>query len=90
MKDTNGNGVQDFFKWKQPYSNSSIDYQAMGVSNLQTNMTQANVTPSSGTWGQYFNYSVFVNDTENDTLIYNVYVAYNDSNGRYTGRNVTQ
>ena len=69
-KDINGNGVYEFIKWLHPILNAieSVFYQAGGASNLKPNMTNANVTPQENTWNTYFNYSIHVNDTENNRV----------------------
>ena len=77
MKDTNSNDVPDFFKWVQPFSNTTVNYQAIGVSNLAPNLTQNGVEPTSGSWGSYFNFSIYVNDTENDTVVVRLWVYVN-------------
>ena len=69
-KDTDSNGVFDFIKWIHPILNAihQVFYQAGGESNLNPNLTAANVTPQENTWNTYFNYSIRVNDTENDLI----------------------
>jgi len=69
-KDTNSNGIFDFIKWLHPILNAiqQVFYQAGGESNLNSNLTAANVTPEENTWNTYFNYSIRVNDTENDLV----------------------
>jgi len=69
-KDTNSNGVYDFIKWLHPILNAiqQVFYQAGGASNLNPDLTAANVTPAQNTWNTYFNYSIHVNDTENDLV----------------------
>ena len=69
-KDTDGNGVYEFIKWIHPILNAiqQVFYQAGGASNLNPNLTNANVTPQENTWNTYFNYSIHVNDTENDLV----------------------
>ncbi|RKY41194.1 MAG: hypothetical protein DRP85_06955, partial [Candidatus Makaraimicrobium thalassicum] len=69
-KDTDGNGIYEFIKWIHPILNAihRVFYQAGGASNLNPNLTAANVTPQENTWNTYFNYSIHVNDTENDLV----------------------
>jgi len=57
-----------FFRWVQPYSNSSVSYQAGGATNLPANLSSPNVTLNDSLWGEWFNYSVFVNDTDGDNV----------------------
>jgi hypothetical protein len=76
-KDTDSNGIIDFFRWIQPYSNSSVSYNAGGTTNLAPSLTGNSVTPSSGLWGADFNYSVFVNDTDNDQVNVTLWVYFN-------------
>ena len=76
-QDTNGNGVYDFFKWVQPYSNSSINYATGGSTNLAANLSLQTVTPSQGIWGTTFNYSVYVNDTEGDSVNVTLWIMRN-------------
>jgi len=67
-KDRDSDGIIDFFKWVQPLMNSTINYQAGGSTNLAAILSANNVTPETGTWGEKFNFSIFVNDTENDNV----------------------
>jgi hypothetical protein len=53
-----------FFRWIQPYANSLTGYEAGGSTNLHANLSDANVTLNVSPWGDWFNYSVFVNDTD--------------------------
>lgn len=76
-EDTDTDGIVDFFKWVQPWSNSSVSYVAGGTTNLLPNLSSINVTPSSGLWGDVFNYSVFVNDTDNDDVNISLWVHFN-------------
>jgi uncharacterized membrane protein len=74
-----------FFMWVQPYSNSTVSYQAGGATNLPANLSDPNVTLNDSVWGDWFNYSVLVNDTEGDkvsvTLWYWLEKAGSWSNG---------
>ena len=78
--DTNGNGVPDFFNWTQPQSSafySNVFYQVGGTRNLAPNITSVNVTPSSGLWGQNFNFTAEVEDDENDQINVTLWVYIN-------------
>ncbi|MCX6814904.1 MAG: DUF87 domain-containing protein [Candidatus Aenigmarchaeota archaeon] len=76
-QDTNSNGVYDFFKWVQPYSNSSVSYVTGGSTNLAANLSGQNVTSSQAIWGSVFNYSVYVNDTEGDSVNVSLWIMRN-------------
>ena len=69
-KDTNSNGIYNFIKWLHPILDAiqQVFYQAGGASNLNPTLTATNVTPSQNTWNTYFNYSIHVNDTENNLV----------------------
>ncbi|RLJ03592.1 MAG: hypothetical protein DRP11_00175 [Candidatus Aenigmatarchaeota archaeon] len=75
-KDTNGNGVIDFFQWKQP-STSSTTYQTGGYTNSQPLLENSTVSPSSDTWGSEFNFSVDVYDDDGDAVNVTLYVMVN-------------
>ncbi|MCX6822312.1 MAG: hypothetical protein NTW30_06065, partial [Candidatus Aenigmarchaeota archaeon] len=63
-----------FFKWKQPHT-STIKYIVNGTTNHVTELTNANVTPSSGKWNiTNFNFSAFVNDTDIDNVTVNFWL----------------
>ncbi len=65
-EDTDTDSVVDFFKWKQPYSDGQVNYEAGGSTNLIPSLSNANVTPQEDIWGSYFNFSVDVTDTDGD------------------------
>jgi hypothetical protein len=65
----NGN----FFMWVQPYSNSSVNYQTGGATNLLPEASNPNVTLNLSPWGDWFNYSVFINDTDGDNVSVTLY-----------------
>lgn len=74
-KDLNSNGVFEFIKWIQPTIDAlaNIFYQVGGSSNLYPIISNASVSPSEDTWQSYFNYSVYINDTEGDTVNISLY-----------------
>lgn len=76
-QDTNGNGIYDYFGWVQPYANSSTDYVIGGSIDLASSLSSQNVTPSAAIWGSNFSYSVYVSDTENDTVNVKLWVRRN-------------
>jgi hypothetical protein len=75
-QDTNGNGVIEYFKWKQPstFNRTKVVYEISGSSNNPPSLSDANVTPSSAIWSSNFNYSVFVNDTDIDNVTVRIWV----------------
>ncbi|MBW6461792.1 MAG: DUF87 domain-containing protein [DPANN group archaeon] len=79
--DTNDNGIYDFVKWIQPNitAGTSTRYIVKAALNLETNMTDANVTAESGIWGDLFNYSIYVNDSDGDSVNVTLWVTINDS-----------
>ena len=61
----NGN----FFMWVQPSTTGSIvQYRAGGATNLPPNVSYMNVTLNISPWGDWFNYSVLINDTDGDNV----------------------
>ncbi|MFH1433030.1 MAG: hypothetical protein ABIG84_07490, partial [archaeon] len=86
-KDTNSNGVFDFIKWIHPILSAiqAVFYQAGGASNLEPILSNANVSPQSATWKSYFNYSIYVNDTENDLVNVSL-ITYSDLLGAWIYR----
>lgn len=81
--DVNINGKVDFFQWTQPNASagSIVFYQAGGSRNLVPNMTSPTVTPSSGLWGENFNFSIAVNDGEGDSVNVKLWVYANLTEG---------
>ncbi len=77
--DTNSNSVPDFFNWTQPNASagSSVVYQAGGTRNLVPNITFTGVTPATGLWGQYFNFTATVEDDETDEVNVTLWVYSN-------------
>lgn len=65
-KDTNSDGVSDYFDFRQGVFDANTTYQVGGERNLNANLSSQAVTPGSDIWGRYFNYSVLVNDTDGD------------------------
>jgi hypothetical protein len=61
------------FRWVQPYSDSAALYRAGGSTNLQPALSNLNVTLNQSVWGDWFNYSVFVNDTDGDSVNVTLY-----------------
>ncbi|MCK4634376.1 MAG: hypothetical protein KAT37_00705, partial [Candidatus Aenigmarchaeota archaeon] len=80
--DTDEDSVRDFFNWTQPNASagSSVFYQAGGTRNLLPNITSPNVDPSSGLWGQHFNFSALAEDDENDEINMTLWVYTNFTN----------
>ncbi|MBN2042947.1 MAG: DUF87 domain-containing protein [Candidatus Aenigmarchaeota archaeon] len=76
-------GVIDFFKWVQPYSNGQVNYEAGGSTNLNATLTNGNVTPASDLWGSYFNFSVDVTDTDGDLVNVNLWL-YKNLSGQWS------
>ena len=72
-------GVVDFFEWVQPHT-STILYEVKGSVNTPANLTNLNVTPSSGIWGEEYNFTVNVSDSEGDNVTVNLWVYLNSSN----------
>ncbi|MGC8812319.1 MAG: helicase HerA domain-containing protein [Candidatus Aenigmatarchaeota archaeon] len=66
-QDTNSNGIEDLFVWKQPHSSTTL-YEASGSGNSPPTLSNINVTPSQGIWGSEFNISLNVSDRENDNI----------------------
>lgn len=79
MKDTDSNGAADFFRWKQPYVNSTMSYQAGGMRNLPAVLNGNSVTPASSAWGGGFNFSIDVNDSDSDTVNVTMWLFTNTS-----------
>ena len=78
--DTNGNGIYDFVKWIQPNitSGTVIQYIVKASLNLEANATDANVTADSGIWGNPFNYSIYINDSDGDYVNVTLWVTVNN------------
>ncbi|RLJ08581.1 MAG: hypothetical protein DRP13_02250, partial [Candidatus Aenigmatarchaeota archaeon] len=74
-QDTNSNGVTDFFKWIQPHTSCTM-YETGGSTNARPELTDANVTPSQDFWGEGFNFSVQVNDTEGDCVNVSLWIYH--------------
>ncbi len=70
-------GVVDFFKWVQPYSNGQVSYEAGGSTNLVPVLTNGNVTPADDLWGSYFNFSVDVVDSDGDFVNVSLWLYQN-------------
>ncbi|MEM5793410.1 MAG: DUF87 domain-containing protein [Candidatus Aenigmatarchaeota archaeon] len=89
-KDTNGNGIFDFFKWVQPHS-SSREYKIQGSSNYPPDLKNIQVNSTSSIWGSAFNFSVDVGDFEKDnvTISLLIYFQRNDSWVRIGTKNVS-
>ncbi len=79
--DTDGDGITDYFNFTQPNITAmdNVSYQAGGSFNLKPDLTDQNVTPSSGYWGQGYNFSVYVNDTEGNNVNVTLWFYYNFS-----------
>ena len=79
--DTNGNGIYDFVKWIQPNitAGTATRYIVKAALNLEANTTDANVTAGSGIWGDAFNYSIYINDSDGDSVNVTLWVTVNDS-----------
>ncbi|NOQ56128.1 MAG: hypothetical protein GQ477_04985, partial [Nanohaloarchaea archaeon] len=79
--DTNGNGIYDFIEWIQPNltAGTSVQYIVKAALNLHANITDANVTSNSGIWGNPFNYSVHINDSDGDRVNVTLWVTVNDT-----------
>lgn len=77
--DTDINGITDFFNFTQPNISAmgSVAYQAGGSRNLKPNLSVANVTPASGFWGDGFNFSVYVNNTDGDDVNVTLWFYFN-------------
>ncbi len=77
--DTNTDGIIDFFNWTQPNASagSSVNYKVGGTRNLAPNITSSSVNPSSGFWGEYFNFTANVHDEENDNISVTLWVYTN-------------
>ena len=70
MEDTNGSGVADFFKWKQP-STSSTNYRIGGSTNYRPILENGTVVPADGEegyWGDNFTFTVDVEDRDGDDV----------------------
>jgi hypothetical protein len=78
-QDTDSDGVYDFFRWVQPYANSSVDYSAGGSTDLPANLSGNSVIPSSAVWGSVFNCSIHVNDSEGDYVNVTLWIMRNIS-----------
>jgi len=89
-KDTNTNGVYDFFKWKQAHT-SSVDYKMEGASNYPLDLTNKDVNSTSAVWGTAFNFSVDVGDFEEDnaTVTLLIYFESNSSWERIETKNLS-
>jgi len=93
-EDTDSDGVVDFFRWIQPNtaSGTSWIYQVGGETDSLPNLSDANVTPNQSYWGDWFNYSVHVNDTDGDNVSVRMwyYLENQSSWFYYEEENVTQ
>ena len=67
-QDTSGDGVIDYFKWKQPElsSDNPTYYLTGGSFNLPADLTNINVTPLSDIWGNNFSFSTNITDADGD------------------------
>jgi len=71
-QDLNGNGIAEFFLWKQPHTNKTFThYELWGSANYLPNLT-LDFNPTYGKWGETFNLTVNATDHEmnNITLIF--------------------
>ena len=57
-----------YFKWKQPSLSTPTKYVTGGSYNLKPELTNLDVTPSSGIWGINFTFSVNVSDIDGDMI----------------------
>ncbi len=80
--DTDDDTIRDFFNWTQPNASAGniTFYQAGGTRNLLPNITSPNVDPSSGLWGQYFNFSALAEDDENNEINVTLWIYTNFTN----------
>ncbi|MBD3155866.1 MAG: DUF853 family protein [Candidatus Aenigmarchaeota archaeon] len=81
-EDTNGNGVYDFFNWKQPHT-SSRNYRLEGSSNYPLELTNAQINSSSSIWNSAFNFSVDVGDYEGNNATISLWL-YFDRNSSWS------
>jgi hypothetical protein len=77
-----------FFRWVQPCSNSSVTYQAGGATNLPPNVSDPNVTLNVSPWGDWFNYSILVNDTDGDNASVRLWYFLTKDNEEFSGGTV--
>jgi hypothetical protein len=91
-KDTDNNpGVIDYFKWIQPHSSTTL-YEVSGSLNNEANLTNGNVTPSTGIWGSEFNFTVNVSDPDGDNVTVDlmIYLSNLDVWERMGSKNTTR
>lgn len=69
-EDTDSDGVVDFFRWIQPNTDgyASWVYQVGGQTNSLANLSDLNVSLNESYWGDGYNFSVFVNDTDGNNV----------------------
>jgi hypothetical protein len=72
-QDTNSNGIEDLFVWKQPHSSLFL-YEASGSANHPPILSDIKVTPSQDIWGKDFNISLNVSDLENDNVTVKLWI----------------
>ena len=93
MQDIVGSGVADLFVWKQPHTinRTYVMYEASGSTNYAPTLDGFNVTPSEDIWGNEFNISVNMSDTEDDNVTVKlwIYITNLDSWGIQGEKNVT-
>ena len=78
-KDTNGDGVVDYFKWIQPYANGSISYETGGETNAKPILSNQSVLPDPELWGSMFVFTVDVIEPENDHTNVTLWLYNNDT-----------
>jgi hypothetical protein len=76
MQDLDGNGVIDYFVWKQPFTKGYTRYEVSGSANHVPELRNITVIPAEGIWGTEFNISVNVTDVEGDNVTVRLYVYY--------------
>ncbi|MEM5834755.1 MAG: DUF87 domain-containing protein, partial [Candidatus Aenigmatarchaeota archaeon] len=72
-QDTNFNGIEDLFVWKQPHSSITL-YEVSGSGNRPPILSNITVLPSNAIWGSEFNISLNVSDVENDNITLQLWV----------------
>ncbi len=78
-----------FFRWIQPYSDSGVTYTAGGSTNLRPFGENPNATLNHSYWGDQFNYSIRINDTEGDETNVTLYYWLYGTDTWYSGGTTT-
>ena len=75
-QDTDGNGVADYFVWKQPHTSITL-YELSGSANHPAKLEELIVEPEEDYWGRSFNVSVNFTDEDGDNITVRLYAFIN-------------